>query len=625
MAHGLLPLSLPTRRMQSPFPAFPAGGLGDTRPVAPLEAFSRTEKIIALSRVLLATATLLVVIVDPHQPSFSPNLAYAILTAYALYSAVIFALVRGEYVRQEPAPFRTAITGPLHIGPYSAAGDVIWVTVISMFTERGTSPFFLLHVFVISSVSMRWGLRATLTVTIILALSYPVALLASQWVSAEDLVVHRAHLVRPIYLLVLGYLIGYPGEHERRSKRRLGLMVELPAAFRRKRPPGAGLVRVMRRALDHFEAKRAMLVLRDPDSGRYFTWELTRRGKRTRSALRITQGDPLPLPFATPTEGFIANELRPGAGTATCLDVLTGALTRKDISSDLEAFSDDPPQVVLAAPVLIQRELRGRALLTRPAGDKFTRDDLDFLVLLVAQAAAGFETVRLQGKAEELAVLEERARIARDLHDGFIQSLAGLDLRIEACKLLLQRDPARVPRELEELHENVARGYREVRRYMTVLRTPGQDGGDLWSTLERLTGEFSVREGIRVELARSTSEVMLPATTAHELAQIAREALRNAVRHGRATRAVIKLGTSASHTYLVVRDNGTGFVNRPTAIDADGFLAPEATPWSIRERTAALGGALAVWTSPGRGAEISILVPTGGPAARPSLSRRLSA
>ena len=625
MAHWLLPPPSPTLRMQSPPSALPAGAPGGTRRVAPLEAFSRTEKIIALSRVLLATATLLVVIVDPHQPSFSPNLAYAILTAYALYSAVVFALVRGEYVRQEPAPFRTAIAGPPHIGPYSAAADVIWVTLISMFTERGTSPFFLLHVFVISSVSMRWGLRATLTVTIILALSYPAALLASQWVSAEALTIRRAHLVRPIYLLVLGYLIGYPGEHERRSKRRLGLMVELPAAFRRKRPPGAGLVRVMRRALDHFEARRALLILRDPESGRYFTWDVTRRDKPSRLALRITEADPLPLPFAAPTEGFVANELRAGTGMALCSDVLTGALTRKLISPDLAALGDDSAQVALAAPVLIQREFRGRALITRAAGDKFTRDDLDFLLLLVGQAAAGFETVRLQGMAEEVAVFEERARIARDLHDGFIQSLAGLDLRIEACKLLLQRDPARIPHELEELHEAVARGYREVRRYLTVLRTPSRDGADLWSMLERLTAEFSVREGIRVELARSTSEVTLPATATHELAQIAREALRNAVRHGRATSAVIKLGTSPSHTYLVVRDNGTGFVDRAAAVDTDGFLAPEAAPWSIRERTAALGGSLAVWTSPGRGTEISILVPSGGQGGRQSLNRRMSA
>ena len=67
-------------------------------------------------------------------------------------------------------------------------------------------------------------------------------------------------------------------------------------------------------------------------------------------------------------------------------------------------------------------------------------------------------------------MLEERARIARDLHDGFIQSLAGIDLRVEAAKLLLQRDPQRVPKALEELHTAVDSGYREVRHYLTVLR-----------------------------------------------------------------------------------------------------------------------------------------------------------
>src|SRR2546430_2479181 len=126
----------------------------------------------------------------------------------------------------------------------------------------------------------------------------------------------------------------------------------------------------------------------------------------------------------------------------------------------------------LAAPVLIQHVLRGHALVIREAGRKFTRDCLEFLLLLVGQAAAGFENVRLQEKAEEFAVAEERGRIARDLHDGFIQSLAGIDLRVEACKLLLRRDPTRVPRELEELHQAVDGGYREVRHYLNVLREP---------------------------------------------------------------------------------------------------------------------------------------------------------
>src|SRR5690606_36928851 len=120
----------------------------------------------------------------------------------------------------------------------------------------------------------------------------------------------------------------------------------------------------------------------------------------------------------------------------------------------------------LMAPILIRRELRGRAIVARSSARKFTRDDLEFLLVLVGQAAAAFESTRLLEKAEEVAVHEERARIARDLHDGFIQALAGIDLRIQACKTYLQKDPERVPRALEEVHQAVDTGYREVRHYL---------------------------------------------------------------------------------------------------------------------------------------------------------------
>ena len=112
------------------------------RRATPLEAFSRTEKIIAFCRCLLALGTLAVVVLDPKQPSFAPQLAYVVLGSYLVFSLVLFALIRGEYVRQD------------RIGYFATAADILWVTVITLFTERGPSPFFLLHVFVISSVSV---------------------------------------------------------------------------------------------------------------------------------------------------------------------------------------------------------------------------------------------------------------------------------------------------------------------------------------------------------------------------------------------------------------------------------------------------------------------------------------
>jgi signal transduction histidine kinase len=566
---------------------------------APLEAFSRTEKIIAFCRVLLALSTVAIVIVDPKQPSFAPDVGLPVLWAYVVYSVVLFILVRGEHVRQE------------RVGAFSAAADVVWVSVITLFTERGASPFFMLHVFLVSSVSVRWGLSATLRVTAFLAVAYP----AMMWLAAqffeEDFGLHRAHLVRPVYLIVIGYLIGYLGEHERRSKRKLGLLLDLTSLVRRTPPTGRTLAQLMRRALNFFEAQQAMLALRDPDSGRYFTWSVTRRHRHVRVGLRITEEDPYSFPFAVETEGFVANDLRPARRSALCYDVITSAMIRRPIPQDLP-LPGEAPQALLVAPVLIQRTLRGYAVVARETRGKFTRDDLEFLLVLVGQAAAGFEAVRLQAKAEEVAVLEERARIARDLHDGFIQALAGIDLRVEACKLHLQRDPARVPKELEELHNAVDRGYREVRHYLTVLRTASRQADDFGSTLDRLAAEFSIRERLRVYLSRPPNDPGLPTSTAYELTQIVREALHNAVRHGRATQAVVKLAARRSHVYLVVRDNGRGFTNGNGSIDADGFLTPAASPWSIRERAAALGGSLRVWTRANEGAEISLMIPVSG-------------
>src|SRR5262245_15774195 len=171
--------------------------------LVPLESLSRTERIIAFCRVLLATATLAVIIADPRQPSFRADLAYLLLGAYIVYSGVVFFLVRKDYLRN------------VHNADVLAtAADIVWVTVLTRFTEAGPGPFFLLHVFVISSVSVRWGLRATMAVTVLLSVLYPSMLLAVHLGTVggsggDDPVFRRAYLLRPLYLIILAYLIGY--------------------------------------------------------------------------------------------------------------------------------------------------------------------------------------------------------------------------------------------------------------------------------------------------------------------------------------------------------------------------------------------------------------------------------
>lgn len=577
---------------------------------ASLMAVSHTEKIIAFCRLLMAATTVAIAVVDPQQPSYEPEIGYCVLAAYFLSSALLFWLVRGEHVSQE------------RMGYFSTVTDIAWILAITLFTERGATPFFLLNIFLISSVSVRWGFAVAAPVTLLLAAMYPgLVFAAGRLLDPDVFAVHRAHLVRPLYLIVLGYLIGYLGEHERRSKRKLGFLLDLTTTFQRNRAPGWGITRLMVRVLHYFDSPRSVLVLRDPESGNYFTWDVTRIAKRVRVRLRITKTDPLPLSFAAPTDALLVNSLQPGA-SALCYDVSTGSIHRKAMIPEIHLPDGERAQALLAAPVLLQRELRGRAILVREGRKRFTRDDLEFLLLIVSQAAAGFEAVRLQEKAEEVAVLEERARIARDLHDGFIQSLAGIDLRVEACRKLVDRDPGRVPRQLEELHQMVDRGYREVRHYLTVLRSASRQADDLCATLDQLAAEFSIRDHLRVDLALPQSDPGLPAPTVYELTQIVREALRNAVRHGRATEAVVQLAADPSHCHIVIRDNGRGFQNARGLTDPDGFLAATAAPWSIRDRAIALGGDLRVRSRPGEGAEISLLVPLAARAAESAAARR---
>ena len=103
--------------------AFALPRVSESRRPAPLEAFSRTERIIAFCRVLLAMGTWAVVVVDPKQPSFYPELGHVVLGSYLVFSLALLFVVRGEYVRQD------------RIGYFSTVADIIWVSVIRLATK----------------------------------------------------------------------------------------------------------------------------------------------------------------------------------------------------------------------------------------------------------------------------------------------------------------------------------------------------------------------------------------------------------------------------------------------------------------------------------------------------------
>ncbi len=203
-------------------------------------------------------------------------------------------------------------------------------------------------------------------------------------------------------------------------------------------------------------------------------------------------------------------------------------------------------------------------------------------------------------RSEEEAIAEERRRIAREIHDGLAQDLAGLRLQVRRWQALVESDPAQAKAELEELHRLLGEQIREVRRAIFALRPVALDELGFWPALRRFLEEFGEQNQLHVSLQVRGAEEQLPAHLEPVLFRIIQEALNNIARHARAYMVWVDLDL-AGGIVLQVRDDGVGFdPTRLPELAHRGHLGLQ----QMRERVEALGGTLEVHSQPGEGTEI---------------------
>ncbi|HLT57649.1 MAG TPA: ATP-binding protein [Limnochordales bacterium] len=211
---------------------------------------------------------------------------------------------------------------------------------------------------------------------------------------------------------------------------------------------------------------------------------------------------------------------------------------------------------------------------------------------------------RLEEADRVKAVLEERDRIARELHDGIIQSLYAVGLNLEAAAEQLEEDPAesreRISFGIERLNEAI----RDIRQYITNLRSPIEDSRTLQEALASIAAEFRRDFGVAVTVeARGESATRVRPEVLNHLRQITRESLTNAVRHGRASRIRIGIDVSPERVEVTVSDDGTGF-QMSEAVPRTGHGLR-----NMRQRAQLMGGELQVTSAPGRGTRVAVAVP----------------
>jgi signal transduction histidine kinase len=208
-----------------------------------------------------------------------------------------------------------------------------------------------------------------------------------------------------------------------------------------------------------------------------------------------------------------------------------------------------------------------------------------------------------------LALLQERERIAMDLHDGVIQSLYAVALGLGARARALDGNVETTREALRKAVAHINAVIQEVRNYIFDLRLGEQAARGVRAGLEALATELRINALVQPELTVDpTADVRLPPEAAANLLQIAREATANVIRHAGATAVQITLQQEGAALALTVRDNGRGFA--PTRAGHEG--APAAGGQGLHnmaERARLLGGRLAVRSEPGQGTTVRLEVP----------------
>jgi len=261
--------------------------------------------------------------------------------------------------------------------------------------------------------------------------------------------------------------------------------------------------------------------------------------------------------------------------------------------------------IVVSVPLIHQDEAVGALSAYYPADHRPPEIEMAFLQSMAYHAASAAQYARLVGASREKVALEERQRLARDLHDSVSQAVYGIALAARSAQELLAKDPALVQEPLEYLLRLSEAALAEMRALIFELRPEALAREGLTGALKHHTAALRARHGIKVDESFD-EEPALSFDRKQGLYRIAQEAMHNAARHARAKRVAIELSQVDSNIRLVVSDDGVGFDSRESQRGHFGLN-------TMRERATDLGGRLDIESRPGAGTTVRATIPVTQP------------
>jgi signal transduction histidine kinase len=474
-----------------------------------------------------------------------------------------------------------------------------------MYISPSTVPVWLPYLFICYAAGIRWGLDFALPLAG--ALSLMLVLLTA--VKGE---IHWMRIVAWLGITVATFAGGaglaFLGDRNRHFAAQIDFFSRINSTMQ----VDQGLAESLRLFLEElattFKTEEALLLFRDTDLERIFLWRL----KAGESERIVPESMPL-----SRTDGFLLDDM----DATICWNELSGAGS----GFGWDRRNGRPIKNLPRLPGPAQQELKVLSLMTvafeqagLPTGrifllngrKPFQKEDLAWLESISLHISPALENIFLLRHLRARAIEAERSRIARDLHDGILQTLLSIEIQLDVLRRRVTASPEHAVSGLATLQQTVKNEGAELRQTVTDLRPLRVQSADLVDLMRGFAERYRNESTIALDLLIDSTQLRAPDRVCREIFQIYREALNNIKKHAKASHVVVKLSQDDSRLVLVVDDNGEGFsfAGRFTGDELDRLRLG---PISIKERARTVGGVLTVESNPGHGARLTIEVPLG--------------
>ena len=556
--------------------------------------------------------------------------AYALLAFYIAQGTGIMLLLRSW--QQSTVSFRLLVHG----------ADVVWPALISLFTASQSNPFFLFFLFVLAAAAYRWGLWETVMTAVAsvsllwlesLSLRLGTVGAFNVWLRIHHLPIVRVDIadfepkrlfMRSVYLVVMGLLLGYLAEQQKRLRAEKDVAARMLGLVRMDAGLAGTLSHIVGELLKLYGARRALIASRESSNSRIAVGvlELEKGISELEWIDSGPSGAETYLAESDATSWYASSHWSSQDFTIIALNS-KGSAVRNMSSGLVRRFAElHPFEHASAISFSIGQELSGRIFLFEPDFASNTEEELRFLQDLVQQVSPAVYNLYLLRRLRRRAGALERARLVRELHDGAVQSLIGVEMQVDVLRRTFpdgagghaggpeaaDRRALFISAELERIQKLLREEVLKLRELMQQMKSTEIDSHRLPAFLRDTVQRFQRETGIAARFLLDEQEIELPPPVCRELARIVQEALVNVRKHSGARQVLVQLLKTHGKWQLIIEDDGAGFPfsGRVSQSELDSMGR---APAIIRERVRLIQGELTIESKPGQGSRIEVWVP----------------